>query len=321
MEKNKVEDLYGTIRFLKEKSIISSARRIKELKVEPIFRLIHNEILSFTKKELDSAKDNKKNFAYDNLLDATVSISNPYLMSAILKKKACLKNLSKEGAWILQKNEKKEDELYDLIYIIEGSKKRDVKEKKSYFLENIFKYITSNYVAMENDTKIKLVNEFFNDFGVFSEQFLIERLFKGSVGPADIFNLVVEKLKEKDIDFSKYPLNDVFFSRHDNFISANDEKLLKILIDAGFRFDENKYEYNGENLFINVLRMNRKNLNEIILPSLTDISPKKKTIEEQNQFVDSLDESKFSKEKKMYFVLLLESSLNHKEEEKKKLKI
>ncbi len=45
MEKNKVEDLYGTIRFLKEKSIISSGRRIKELKVEPIFRLIHNEIL------------------------------------------------------------------------------------------------------------------------------------------------------------------------------------------------------------------------------------------------------------------------------------
>lgn len=45
MEKNKVEDLYVTIRFLKEKSIISSGRRIKELKVEPIFRLIHNEIL------------------------------------------------------------------------------------------------------------------------------------------------------------------------------------------------------------------------------------------------------------------------------------
>ncbi len=321
MEKNTVEDLYGTLRFLKDKSIISSGQRISDLKKEPLFRLIHNEILSFTKKELDSAKDHKKVFAYESLLDATVSIKNPYLMSAVLKKKACLKNLSKEGAWILEKNEKKEDDLYDLIYIIEGSKKSDLKEKKSYVLENIFEYITSNYVVMEKDTKIRLVNEFFNDFGVFSESFLVDKLFRGSLGLYDFFNIVVNKLKEKNIDFSKYPLNDVFFARNNNFISANDEQLLKSLIDAGFRFDEKRYEYDGENLFINILKMNRKNLNDIILPSLTDISPKKKTMEEQNQFVNSLDENKFSEEKKMYYVLLLESSLNQKQEEKKKLKI
>jgi hypothetical protein len=112
---------------------------------------------------------------------------------------------------------------------------------------------------------------------------------------------------------------------------------IKNLLQCGFQFNEKDYSFFGNNLFISVLKSNRKDITETIIPYLKDITPKSGTLDEQHQFVESytqkakennLSNLLYNKDprlaqlvQKHYDKLVLEHELTNNNNNKKKLKI
>lgn len=119
--KLEVKDLLPLMEYLGQ--IHSSSDTIHTYKKSPAHALAYNEIMRFSKKELESCKETVK-FG-GGLYETALSNRNPLLFSAFLKKGAFIKKLSKESKWLLNFKPSISDDIYGLIYSIEDYYKRD----------------------------------------------------------------------------------------------------------------------------------------------------------------------------------------------------
>lgn len=175
--------------------------------------------------------------------------------------------------------------------------------------------------------KLELVDKLYNDFGIEHKDVFLKFLAKRYGSNVELCDFLTTKLKNNQVNFAEYDIN--FILPHnkpqgdgDFFISSIHIPAIKNLLNAGFRFNEKAYEYNGDNLFVAVLKSERKDIIETILPTLMDVTPKKGSIEQQNKFIDGLKDTSFYEPiKKQYYMLQLDGELSHKETKEKKLKV
>lgn len=335
MKKN-ASDLFKIFRFLREKTMYSSGTRIEEYQNEPIYNLIYENIMSYSIKELEEAKDQRNVWKEESLFNSALNTKNIYIFSALMEKGAFKKNLMKESRWFLSKVKKEKNlsdeeqikqqdfnfKIYNLVYYLETSNNKTLERKKEDVLTNIMDYIIINYSGLSVNERVSLMKDFVDEFGIFSKQRMSSVIFEEAERNVEVLEVVVKKMIRENIDLSTMPINEHIFKHNDDFISSTLEPKIKILLDWGFSFDEEQYKSkDGDNLFLSILKMNRKKLNEIILPTLKSVKPKDKTLEEQTNYVNSLDDGNYSKEKKLYFGLLLENKLDKKEDSKKQFKV
>jgi hypothetical protein len=328
-EKITVNDLVEGIRFLGNS--ISNGDNIHAYSKSPIHIMVHNEILKFSKEELEQCKT--KTVLGNSLWDISFRIHNPYILSAFLKKGAFVDKLSNGSKWLINSMEKPSKDIYQVIYYMEETKFgfHDKEEKQLHYW--ILRYLNK----LDNPDHLEVVDKYLQDFGQKDSSKILNFIVRNPLNNGkdyDFYSYVVSKLKMQGIDISKnnllneyLPENDRFAKKkQDFFISSIHHSDLENLLQMGFRFNEQKYSFNGDNLFITLVKSKNKELINIIVPYLTNIKPKKGTIEDQHKVVEYFDNSvssSFNWVKKQYDCLVLDSQLvvNQENITKKKLKI
>jgi hypothetical protein len=324
-EQIKVDDLIQAISFLSNR--ITHGTNIYEYSESPIHIMVHNEILKFSKDELEKSK--ATTHSGTKLWDSVFHIRNPYILSAFLKKGAFVNKLSNNSKWLLNVLDEPNKDIYQVIYYMEENKFRPV----HYYEEKQLHYWVLDYFCdMSDSHHIKVIDKYLKDFGEKDNSKILKFIVQNySPKNKDFFSYMISKLKLQGVDITKNNFLNTYLPESQPygdeksrfFISSSHYETIKDLLEIGFRFDEKKYSYNGDNLFISVLKSNRQEVIDIIVPYLTNIKTKK--MNEQNKFIEEFDKaapSSFMWVKKQYDYLSMNLDLEVNEAIKtKKLKV
>ena len=288
------KDLLNAMEYLGKST--SSADNIHTYSKSPIHILVHNEILKFSKEEIDSCKETLR-FGTD-LFNSSFRIKNSYIFSAFLKIGAFQDRISNDTKWLLKQSTNPSNDLYDLMYDVEREHydNRSGHYQDEYNGGILFNSIFDHYAYNLNAEKFTLVDNYVKTFWKQKETAFINFIYRNHGRRAELCDYLVVKLKSKNVDFSKNNLlnnslpEEDYWTRDSKsfFISAPDIPKIKKLLDCGYKFDEKNYSHYNNNLFISVFKSKRIDIIETILPHLTDITPKSGTLEEQNAFIESL---------------------------------
>jgi hypothetical protein len=326
-EEIKVDDLIEAISFLGNR--ITHGTSIYEYSESPIHIMVHNEIMKFSKDELEKSKASTHSGA--KLWNISFYIRNPYILSAFLEKGAFVNKLSNNSKWLLNVLDEPNKDIYQVIYDMEETKFRY--SPALYSEQKQLHYWILDYFCDMNDSNhIKVIDKYLKEFGEKDSSKILKFIVKNySSKHKDFFSYVVSKLKLQGIDIENNNFLNYYLpetekysdTKNKFFISSSNFDKIKDLLEIGFRFDEKKYSFNGDNLFIAVLKGNNKILTDIIVPYLTNIKSKK--MDEQNQFIEDFDKaapSSFAWIKKQYDYLAMNLDLNVNEGNKtKRLKV
>lgn len=343
-EKFNTEQLIRTIKFLG--SSFYSSDTIHTYKQSPIHILVYEEILKWTKEEIDYSIANEKSKEGYTLWGITFNIKNPYIFSAFLKKGAFQDKLHPDIKWLLAQSKNPSDDLYALAFDIQHANNiknqyisisHDEPYSQNFLFKSIFDSSYNNFNKLDTPEKIQIANNYVRDFGVERENELLYFLYKNydeQSKKIEICHHLVSQMKKIGIDFSNNDLLNNFLPKETYlnedsktfFISSSDRLKIKNLLKCGFQFNEKAYSFYGNNLFKGVLLANTVEVIETILPNLKDITPKSGTLEEQHQFVKELLTKVRSQElaqliQRTYDRLTLNYELSNDRTEKKKLKI
>jgi hypothetical protein len=340
-EKFNIEQIIQAIKFLG--SSYYSSDTIYTYKQSPIHILVHEEILRFSKEEIDAAKDIKSKDGY-SVWGVTFAIRNPYIFSAFLKIGAFQDKFHPDSKWLLEQFKKPNDDLYSLVFDVQNAYNsrnihivQDEPYGRNFLFKCIFDSSYTNFNLLDTPEKIYIVDSYITDFGKEKEEELLYFLYKNYSDDdkkIKICNHTMKKMKEIGIDFSKNELlnnllpEENYLNRDSKkfFISSSNIPRMKNLINCGFKFNEKDYSFYGDNLFIGTLKSGRKDVIETIIPELQDITPKTGTLEEQNKFVMEFVKGMRNNDlaqlvQRQYDRLVLSYELSNDRTEKKKLKI
>lgn len=345
-EKFSPEDLLKALSYLK--SHYSSSDNIHTYEKSPIHKLLHEEILRYSKEEIDRSSAALNDGA--TLYSLSFHIKNAYIFSAFLKIGAFSNKLCDEAKWLLNQVENPSNDLYQLVFNVQ-----EAKQKRFVFKENdssnpsryetlfncLFDSYASDFHKLDTPEKIDIVDKYLTQFGKEKEKNLLYFVAKNYTHDSislkmydrtDISNYIVNKLIHDGLDPSKadclnylLPVQSKMWNSK-NFCITNDEiNTIKNLLDYGFRFNEKDYSFFDDNLFMATLKSKDKLIIKTILPYLTDISPRVGTMEEQDKFI-----SEFTKTvdkdlgifiEKTYLGISLNNAAANQNTDKKKLKI
>jgi hypothetical protein len=273
----------------------SSSDDIEVLSQRPLDVLLYKEILKFDKEQLESVTSKHKEKKF--LLNTAYSKKNYFIFSAFIQKGAFVDDLSPFSQWIL-KATKDQDiplKLYENIFHLEND---------SYYQNNDLLYKQFNtfmafFTKFNEHTEFKenLLNKFYKDHGKKFHTYIIDFIYQNIVRIPDVCDLFLTKIKESHIDINKnFPLNKILpevssWSKEDEkktgfFISSQDIPRLKSLLEKGFKFDENKYEFAGQNLLTAVLNSGRVDLVETILPYINKFMPLDQDLDNQSKLIE-----------------------------------
>jgi hypothetical protein len=327
-EKLSTLELLNAIEFLGTR--ISSGDNIHTYSQSPIHKLVYNEILKFSKDELNSAIETEKLRFSVNLFNISFQIKNPYIFAAFLKKGAFQDKLCKESKWVLKQKKQPSNELYSLVYNIQSemphkhyddNQSPDHPAGKTILFDNLLKIYAAK---LDTPEKIEVVDNYFKQFGKKMEEQFLNFIYAESDNKKDLCDYLVIKLKNNGCDFTKNKLMNNYLpeveswhSQPSFFISSSHVPQIQRLLDYGFRFDEKEYSFEGDNLFIAAIKSKRVDIIKAILPTLTDITPKDGDWIKQTAYIDSLakevkndtDRENYQFIKTLYQKLLIEHEL------------
>lgn len=329
-----VNHLVQSLEFIKNS--ISSADDYFSYSKSPIHILVYNEMMRFSKEELESVKVDRWN---ENIQDLTLSTKNPFLYSVLIQKGAFTDKLSKESQWILNNCKQKDSFVYQAVFYLEKDYRRE-RNKESINHETLFELLASNYIKTETSTQIELLNAYFDKFWKKEKNriigFLIKEGFSKS-GNDELSHLLVTKLLHNGVSLeNNTQLNYQFLPASSNnpgsnfFISSLDVPRLDKLLKCGFSFNEEDYEYNGKNLFLAIASSDRKDILSTILPTIKSVKPAKgMTKEKQDELIEQIVNDKSYKIhsefsdiiKSKYLSLSLKESLKIGDKKENKVKI
>lgn len=328
IEEIKIKDLIHGIQFLGNR--ISGGDTIYDYSKSPIHIMVHNEILKFSKEDLENCKE--KTFSGSNLWNISFAIKNPYIMSAFLKKGAFLNKLSNNSTWLINALDEPTKDIFQSIYYIEETKFRynSYPEQKQ-----LYYWILDQFNDLSKPEHIAVLDKYLKDFGQKDSAKILKHIVQNpSEQNNDFYSYIVSKLKIQGLDISKNSLLNDYLPddknlRYDDssfFISSTYFPHIKYMLQLGFRFDEKKYSFKEDNLFLTVVKTKNKNLIDMIVPYLSNVKPKKGSLNDQNKVIEMFNNSasnSYNWVKKHYDYLLMSSELpaQNKNNDNKKLKI
>ena len=281
-KKLKPQDLLESLKYVGERW--SSADTVHTLSESPINVLVYNEIMRFSKKELESVKDIYGNVAIYNAVLAT---RNEFFYSALLEKKAFTNLLNKDSQWLLKQVKNPSLDLYDCIHNIETDryKRRD----KKYFISSVVNYLKK----MDTPEKETVAKEFYDKYVKKHHQELVSHCFDRINEPLTDYFLT--RFKEDKIDINQANLMQEFLPKKEYrdtsdikfFISSILTNKIKSCLEKGFRFDEDNYDFNGKILMTALLKSERADLVIAILPYLKRVELISNEENSQAKIVDS----------------------------------
>jgi hypothetical protein len=345
-EKFSPEDLLKALSYLR--SYFSSSDNIHTYEKSPIHKLLHEEILKYTKEEIDNSSAALNDGT--TLYSLPFQIKNAYIFSAFLKIGAFNSKLSDDAKWLLAQNKNPSNDLYELIFTVQ-----EAKEKKFVYKENdasnpsqyeilfncLFDSYQTDFHNLNTPEKIDIVDKYLTEFGKEKEKNLLYFVAKNYTNKsgnlkmydrADVCDYIVTKLISNGLDVSKadclnYLLpqpSKMWNSNH--FGIKNDEiNTIKKLLDYGFRFNEKDYSFFDDNLFMATIKSKNRLIIKTILPYLNDIEPRVGTMKEQDEFINEFTQT-IDKDLRLfiestYLGITLHNQANYQSTEKKKLKL
>lgn len=302
-KKLEAPDLIKAIEYLG--NMRSSSDDIHTYSVSPIHVLVYNEIMRFSKKELESIKGRYNQS--ESLYFAVQAVQNPFLYSALLSKEVFIDKLSKESKWLLKQSKSPSLDLYGTIYTIESSRKEDAYD---------FFYHMKMYLAkMDTPEKLEVAEKFYNKYSKSSQPELIEIAYDGINTPLSDF--LLKKLTADNIDINQTSLMNTLLPKQSSdpvgskfFISSLHFEKMKSCFNKGFRFNEKNYTFSGDTILTALLKSERDEMANIIMPYLGEVKPKTMTMAEQNELVEKYSKSRFYKEIKVSYLKLIYSNFD-----------
>jgi hypothetical protein len=330
MIKFELEDVVKAIRKLDE--VQSSDDTMEKLPHSPVHILLYNQILQFSKEELERPIK-ERNFQI-SLADILFTHRHGFFFSACIKKGAFHHLLSEESKWLLESIPNPSHQLMGAIHSIERRSHGKVFEQKPISFSDFIDTLTGRYLyVIDTEEKEKVIdlilNKYIHEKSDFFQKMVFEHMPMHD-NPATAYIHIGKRLNElnlvtKNLNGYLPKLGD--YPDHVNDFRFGQQNLAKIgnLLKCGFKFDEQSYSYYGDNLFIAIVKSKKLDTCQTILPYLSDVTPKSGGYLEQHAFIDSLEKI-YPKDYKFiesqYAKCLLDLELSHKEDLKvKKVKI
>lgn len=316
-------DLDGLSQLLQQMSSYTSSSESEHFySKSPRHVLAYNEILRFSKEELEQYKDrHTDNFFYHYVMDRNEP--NPLFFAALIQKGAFVDKLSSLSKWFLKSTQEPSLELYALLSRIESYHFR--KYEKDI---NKFQICSHFFSHMDTEEKKNLAEKFYNKFLHLTSSHapMVKYCFDYPQSQYTIF--LLNKINQYNIDINKNHLLNKYLpeSRINDdstfFISSSHILTIVDKLKMGFAFDENNYSYQGDSLFTALLKSKRKDLIINIVPHLKNFIPFKGTQEEQRQLVENFRGNVlYDIIKPIYYKTLLENQLEVKNSSLSHLKV
>lgn len=288
------KDLLKAMEFLGKS--LSSGENIHTYSKSPIHILVHNEILKFSKEEIDSCKEELK--WHKDLYSLCFIIKNPYIFSAFMKIGAFEDKISKDTQWLLKQEKNPSNDLYELMYYVEDTHHDKRNNHEEYNGGILFNCLFEQYAYNLDTEKLKVIDSYFKTFGKRKEKVFLEFICQNYGRRTELCDYLVMKLKHNNVDLSKngfmnksLPEEKHWSNSKQFFISSQEMPRIQKLLEAGFRFDEKNYSHYGDDLFTALVKSGETRLVKPILPylSLKDVVLKSGSLMEQDQFIESLN--------------------------------
>lgn len=290
MIKFEMEDVLKALRKLNE--VQSSDDTMDRLPRSPVHVLLYNQILCFSKEELESPIK-ERNF-YISLADVVFTQRHAFFFTACIKKGAFHHLLSEETKLLLNNVSNPSNALYEAIHIIERSRvSGSMKHQEPLKFYTYLDTLVSRYLyKIDTEEKKQVLNLVLDKFLVSESESFIDNIFRNLAEyGSDAHKHIGEGIKRLKIDLTTKNLNNFLPKErpNQNNFSIESYKLSKLsaLLDFGFKFDESNYSHNGLNLFISVVNSSQKDLCEIILPHLSNVAPIDGDWDKQNKFIET----------------------------------
>jgi hypothetical protein len=292
--KLELKDLLKAMEYLGKS--ISSSDDIHTYSKSPIHILLHNEILKYSKEEIDACKEKIR--WNGDLFESCFRIRNPYIFSAFMKVGAFQDKISNDTKWLLKQENNPSNDLYELMYYVEDAyrdkKHNDDEEYKGGIL---FSCLFDRYAHYLDAEKFKIIDSYFKTFGKRKEKDLLEFICNNHGRRSELCDYLVVKLKNNNVDLSQNSFMNNLLPKEESwhgedkkfFISSSDMPRITKLLECGFRFNEKEYSFHGDNLFIAIVKSGEQRLIKPILPYLTDVISQSANLIEQHQFIESLN--------------------------------
>lgn len=319
-----VTDLYNGIKQIQYP--MNSSTGMRELKERSIDRLLYREISNFKKLDLESYQLGEQNT--NLLLHLVLACRNSFLFAGLIKTGAFVEALSPLSNWIIKNTNSPSLDLYENVFNMECQhnlihKNKIFKGNLNEDVQTMQVSILMDYLAnMDTPEKFNLAQKFFHDWGQQYASEIIDKIFQ-TEKPTAFNEFIVSQFKANDIDINKgFPLNDLLPDNKNNwsdtqeesfFISSSHIPRLTTLLDYGFVFDEEKYRFKDDTLFMAVIMSKRADIINCIIPHITNVCSVKLPRVEQEEIIESLSAKNYYKDiKSTYFKGLFETLIPNK---------
>lgn len=339
-EKFSTEDLTKALSYLR--SFYSSSDNIHTYEKSPIHKLLHEEILRYSKDEINDSSAVLNDGT--TLYNISFQIKNAYIFSAFLKIGAFNNRLSDDAKWLLAQNKNPGNDLYELIFQVQ-----EAKEKRIVYKENdssnpskyeilfncLFDSYQNDFHKLNTPEKIDIVDKYLTQFGKEKEKnllYFVAKNYNPESKRLDICDYIIAKLISNGLDVSKadclnylLPQQSKMWNSKNFCITQSELNTIKSLLNYGFKFNEKDYSFFDDNLFMATIKSRKPPVIKTILPYLTDITPRVGTIEEQdkfiNEFIQTVDKNLGLLIEATYLGINLNNAASNQNTDKKKMKL
>lgn len=325
-----MEDVVKAIRKLDE--VISSDDNMDRLPSSPMHVLLYNQILQFSKEELEAPIQvrNRQEF----LADIVFTQRHGFFFSACIKKGAFHNLLCDESKWLLENFPQPTHQLMGVIHSLEQRNSKELNKPKQLKFSIFLDTLMGNYLYLLNTEEKKEVLKLILDKYAEKESPHLQQLVINEMPMYENHSATHEYIGRKlhELGLVTKNLNGLLphlqeggypdYTSHFGW-SKYDTSKIQRLLQCGFKFNEQDYSYNGDNLFIALVKSKNYHACEVILPHLSDVIPRTGGYTEQHAVIDSLaklrpQEYKFIKSN--YEKCLLNLELENKPENSEKVR-
>jgi hypothetical protein len=282
--------------FDKLNEIRSSGDNLENLSKSPPHILLYNEILKFSKEELESPIPirNRTGFIYNYISNQ----QHAMFFKACILTGAFKDKLYDESNWLLDNIPNPSNQLYETIHYLERGKKTDNNSNKLTFSAFMDVLIGRYFYIFDTEEKKEVMDlilkKYIKKQSNFLQNLVVDRMpqYESHSGVHEYIGNRLNALGLITININDYLPKPKDYPDHNNDFKFGSQHLSKIerLLKCGFRFDEKEYCYYGDNLFIALVKSKQLKLCEIILPYLSDVTPKSGSYAEQHAYIDSLNQ-------------------------------
>lgn len=288
----------------------------------PIYLLLHNQILQFKKDDIDKFTFNK-NF-YRNFYSLSLSTKKSLLFIPFLKIGAFEEHLNSNTKWfkenLITHSDKELDQKLDFCFKLEyGIKYKDSVsiskkfDEKDFIMNTIYDSLVYNSAINNNflfniDNLMLTFDKFDRELNL-SQNFLSKIYDIRHPSNLQLFQFILQYNPNINKELS---INDIFskFNHYETSIHFNETQIetLSHFLNYKFKFDESKI-FNNENTFIHLVKTGNDYLIKTALPFLHNIVPPNGNWDAQNAFINSLQTNGTKKDLAQFITNIYEKNL------------